>query len=888
MEKDKEINELELLISEAYKNSNPTLLHYVVNIVYSKIDLRHSYLKKIDIEKLNKVAIKAEKIDSLFCVGLIYNIIFSYKLIEIEVLSPESILTIVNILLPIYEIINGTILATRIGGRIKLLLHLLLNRPDIAEDEKITINALLNSPQLKKEKLTEEFDELPEIKAVKNLAKSKDQLSKISSLLKFMDFISNCSGLEEQLDLFPKKAQIIFKLIVGDNTEKTRDLLLTLGVYLDFMLFQTEFLIKIKKEVFDADLLDEQKKSFMNFETEPGKKKSMDANDIINSINEELKERVSNDLILSYKIVEQERLLKQYESIYSTVAFIINTFLLFPKIIEVQKLSLVVLQRLYYLFPKFRKHLEEPILTIFSYIHDDNYEINKKEASIFLYKLIHRDASPEFKANIESKENFRTLYTTGYYHPSVLIIEKNEYEAHELQDLNPKAGFPLNITIGAGEKFSQVIEIWKPYSIIFWSLSPQQYDINVSLSRIACFNNIANNKEDKEVLYFENRKVEASRIPGKGYLIVTEPGLYKFEFDNTFSWFNSKIIKYRLLVFEPDFNVENVIGKSLMKNIMLPSRVFDPNGVPVEVETTSSTLSSTTITESNLINAYSKDNVTFNDIKCFAYFKINLVEFSISTIDKSYEIVIHFEDGKINWNNVNERINEIVAKMIASIKGSQKLDVRIIFNEKVYEKIIAGTKIQFKDYEEYFPKNLTFLSKYQKYMAGPLKISPEIGFLFDKLANDKLFEKISLIYIICIQYETQKISGKMAKDVNNKFSKIEIDDICVPVLQDDQLILKNISNAYFEQQQEKDKMIILASVVANLYLMLDRQCYQFALFETEPSIIASQDKAKEFDNLVEEYLIKIGKSRFQESREQKSLSITVAKINISEYIKLSS
>lgn len=40
---------------------------------------------------------------------------------------------------------------------------------------------------------------------------------------------------------------------------------------------------------------------------------------------------------------------------------------------------------------------------------------NKREAAIFLYKLVNRDASPEFISRIENRESFSTFYTSKYY-----------------------------------------------------------------------------------------------------------------------------------------------------------------------------------------------------------------------------------------------------------------------------------------------------------------------------------------------------------------------------------------------------------------------------------------------------------------------------------------
>lgn len=40
--------------------------------------------------------------------------------------------------------------------------------------------------------------------------------------------------------------------------------------------------------------------------------------------------------------------------------------------------------------------------------------------------------------------------------------------------------------------------------------------------------------------------------PHKILFLVEKPGVYRIEFDNTYSWYNEKIVRYRGCVLEPD------------------------------------------------------------------------------------------------------------------------------------------------------------------------------------------------------------------------------------------------------------------------------------------------------------------------------------------------
>jgi len=311
----------------------------------------------------------------------------------------------------------------------------------------------------------------------------------------------------------------------------------------------------------------------------------------------------------------------------------------------------------------------------------------------------------------------------------------------------------------------------------------------------------------------------------------------------------------------------------------LPSKVFDPNGVPSE-----SPLKPSNITESNLINAYSRDSVASNDINCIVYFKLHELELIIINLDKTYEVVIHFENSKINWEIVNQRVNELIGKVIENIKGSQKINLKIVFNETLFENTTAGAEPPIIDYQEYFTTNLAFVSKVKNYLSGPAKPIPEMAYFMDKLAHDNLFAKFTHMFIISINYESKRLFGRLAKDIQ-QLVKFQIDDISIPVWENDKLVLKNISTAFFEKEKEEDRMTILGSLISNIYLMFDKQCANFAIFETEPLMLGDEKKAKELDGVIDAYTNTIGKAK-RRPGEEDPLNIIVVKIDFKEYVRM--
>lgn len=123
-----------------------------------------------------------------------------------------------------------------------------------------------------------------------------------------------------------------------------------------------------------------------------------------------------NELILPYRLTNEEYSLKMQESnLTPVIKHFVELFARFPKDIQLQRKSIEFLERAYYVYPKQRKEFEDCIVNIMANINQDSQPENKREAAKFLYKLIYRDASPEFRTRIENRDSFSTLYNSEYF-----------------------------------------------------------------------------------------------------------------------------------------------------------------------------------------------------------------------------------------------------------------------------------------------------------------------------------------------------------------------------------------------------------------------------------------------------------------------------------------
>lgn len=121
-----------------------------------------------------------------------------------------------------------------------------------------------------------------------------------------------CQSLGEQLQLFSSRCQPILKSLIRDVKETDEDMFTALSNFLTAMIFDTDYLVEIDREIL----------------SKPGSP-------------------VKGKELLLYQLTEQKEILENSEGLYTSVALIINFFLSFPKKIGLQSTVLTVFRRLY-------------------------------------------------------------------------------------------------------------------------------------------------------------------------------------------------------------------------------------------------------------------------------------------------------------------------------------------------------------------------------------------------------------------------------------------------------------------------------------------------------------------------------------------------------------
>ena len=166
----------------------------------------------------------------------------------------------------------------------------------------------------------------------------------------------------------------------------------------------------------------------------------------------------------------------------------------------------------------------------------------------------------------------------------VVDIEK---EALRFSDFNLRIGYPSSLEIEAGCIQEKFLEVYHPNSIIYVGYATASNDINFELllyqsietvssmservnppqrsdtsktlvSRnhvVSTETNFMSEDADPDQANFKRiikiDRIDSSLNPVKIVLFVSEPGTYKIVWDNSFSWFTSKSLRYRFSVLKP-------------------------------------------------------------------------------------------------------------------------------------------------------------------------------------------------------------------------------------------------------------------------------------------------------------------------------------------------
>ena len=187
----------------------------------------------------------------------------------------------------------------------------------------------------------------------------------------------------------------------------------------------------------------------------------------------------------------------------------------------------------------FPKEQCEDARQFFQYLIENDHEKNKDIKLLLEAKMKEKEGDPLY--------DFNAFYENN---PSPL------YEGLSLYDFDLKYGFFNSVTVPAGEVYSFYIELEKKCSVLDFGFFLNENDFTFTMTDITY-------KQPKEVMKFE--KISVFEVPMKLTLFNSRPTIYKIEFDNSYSWFNSKEIKFKFNIFYPENELKIIHKLDMIK-----------------------------------------------------------------------------------------------------------------------------------------------------------------------------------------------------------------------------------------------------------------------------------------------------------------------------------
>ena len=313
-----------------------------------------------------------------------------------------------------------------------------------------------------------------------------------------------------------------------------------------------------------------------------------------------------------YYISEDNRIIEFQENLYEIIFKYIEKFIELIDVFVIQYIIYTLIKRIYfYNYEKYKQRLfpllvdsltnmcffkDAPLKIIETFINRiinstknedlelknmmiENLNQAKKEKN-FLYKFPEsfnqkiekadkEDNKEEEKEDAKEEKESNSIKNTQNEEEEEVEKEKDEInfikdESLILNFRDLKIGFFNNEIINAGDKFVFYEEINKDYSVLDFCLILEGLDIKFSIIDLT----------EGRKIFSKERLNSALETPLKIIMFFTTPRILKFEFDNSYSWFKSKTIKYKSNVFYPDnpYSIGHQILVTKYQNTILQTK----------------------------------------------------------------------------------------------------------------------------------------------------------------------------------------------------------------------------------------------------------------------------------------------------------------------------
>ena len=558
----------EKIIIETFKQSNPIDCFINLNIALEEVN---SYINEIKESKGTKTLINKNLLDkfnriferNFFYVNILIGKIFNAFLdsSNYNILSSDFVLLIsfLNLVLNILEFIQGTNISIDLEIKCFSFLNFLTSNQNfiLEEEQEESIKELISSFQIKKN--SDSFQNFPyRKKIIIRFCNENNEENKLNGILQLIEYFSQTYSLNEQYDMLINHCSDIFKSIINKPNVDYSKVYFELGNFFLNLFFNYKYILKFdssKKNyvstfLYLSDLISNEEKLLSNIKV----------NNYSNDINQL---SFLNEVL--FEETNQKEIMLKYENIFPISLLVLNTLIIYENEFDLQFICYLILRRIYFIFPQFRKETEDLLAS--SLINLCKFQSKEERKNIIECKQLLNYLLKEGNDTLKGKINHR-LESKGKN--LNIELEKNEiidnslieYDVLNLYDFNLKTGYPLYTRIEAGSKFFKYIEVENKNSLVYIGYSIEYYNIDFHLLKYcANINQELNDDDNLNDNFVEIVKFERSgETPVKIILFVKEPGIYKIIFDNSFSWFTQKEVKYRINILKSisEINFHNI------------------------------------------------------------------------------------------------------------------------------------------------------------------------------------------------------------------------------------------------------------------------------------------------------------------------------------------
>ena len=580
-------------IIEAFKQNKVSDVYEKLGIAYSELPLYINEIKKQNAQEKNIIhfilnSIIIDKLDRLLERNYININILISKIFDIfldkenlNILSDNHVILInlSNQIVTILDIIKSCDNYYELTEKaINYLSYLIDNSEKFLSSEQTEIITNLQNQlniKLKSNALTNFQNNL---KNILTLCKGETAEEKEKGIEILNSYFSKLNSLNEQIELLCLCGEDIIKAIISKPNPILIDTYYKLCYF--FISFLYNFFYKIKLSPFE----DENNSNMDDLNI----RKLNEQYYILDSMEENLeipdnlyvtkfhgKEyhnmKIINDTL--YELDSVKKILLKHTAIFSLAISLLNCLILFQESFKAQFACFLILKRLYFIFPKYINEIRDLIITnIINIISFDEKIINNykdifEPYILYLLQKGEENLKIKLKERLDKKKKELKKNIFNFENNNISIDKHNvESDIIFISSFNLNIGCPINIEIAAGDEEEKLIEVKDPNSLLYIGFNLPSYDINFHLIKYCPnidFTLMSKEKTEKKVqfeeqkYFFEVFKLDKSR-GAKIILFIKNPGIYKIIFDNKYSWFNAKLLRYRCNILKE----LNVLGLS--------------------------------------------------------------------------------------------------------------------------------------------------------------------------------------------------------------------------------------------------------------------------------------------------------------------------------------